>query len=547
MGEEDKDEIVELSKTHDSALAKRRQRREEILERSRRTLEESQSVCGWETESTLSGSTIPLTAFWNMATGAKSAADDTASMLSMQSGRSAQSQARSAQGSVQSVPMTPPLMPLPNMQGVGGEGINLASIQNWIANVVTETLIQKQNEMQMMGGSLPPSRAGSVLSFGGCSPAGRSQDDDKVSMLSGASYSSALSRGGAESVLSAGGTSSISGLGSSRRKVTKTSVPLYSLFQDQVNLRKLDSMDKEMKSEMRDKMSTYELQKIASDNKRSTLFKKKKVKEENDEDGEDEKPATSKPAAKYTPAPARDRLDTPSTRTGRFSSSATERDKVSSIDKWLNDIKAPSRYPRANGTENTEPRTSRSSLSREQVAESSDYTFSRRREYSESSFDSDGEDFDSTSRFSSGDVEDSFPSNRFRGNALDANDHMESSSEPSYHSRRAPPATELFSNGLKESHSYRMRRSSTSEEEEEEEYTAKRTFARYSRNEDDGAEVRRRVREEEEEEDEVSSFISRCRLRSRTPVDEDIDEDDVIAAWRRQQESKRHTYRGSDS
>ncbi|KAG5851599.1 hypothetical protein ANANG_G00053360 [Anguilla anguilla] len=91
--------------------------------------------------------------------------DDSASVLS---GRSSASRARSARSSATAPPQAPPtpMVPLPNLQGQGNEAVDLLSIQNWIANVVTETLMQKQGEMLMGGGSLPPSRAGSVLSLG---------------------------------------------------------------------------------------------------------------------------------------------------------------------------------------------------------------------------------------------------------------------------------------------------------------------------------------------------------------------------------------------
>ncbi|KAJ8405965.1 hypothetical protein AAFF_G00308530 [Aldrovandia affinis] len=525
LGNDDKDAIAELSREQDSALAKRRQRREELLERSRRTLEESQSACGWETESALSGSTIPLSAFWQLASGRSPVPDDSASLLSSHSSRSSRSQTRSACGSTPALPT--PMIPL---QGQGAEVVDLQSIQNWIANVVTETLLQRQGEMLTGGGGLPSSRASSVLSLG--TQSGRGLDDDKASMLSGASYSSGLSRRGGESLLSAGGASAYSGYGSGRAKITKTSVPLYSLFQDQVNLRKLDSMDKEMKSEMRDKMATYELQKIAADNKRSTLFKKKKKKEESDEEAEDNSVETTKAASKYSPTPARfpsrdstrDRLDTPTLGCTRsLGSSAVERDKATSIDRWLNDIRAPSRYPRPDSGERTEPRDP---LLTQTTAEPQ-YGFSSRRRDSDSSFHSEEEE--------------AFSSCSFRGDSAD------NISEAPYHSRMSPPTTDPLSNGLKEPQNYRMQRSYTSEEEEEEEkvreHAPRRTFSRYQ---DDHAELRRGGHEEEEQEEEVSSFVSRCRLQSRQ-AEENLDDDDVIGAWRRQQESKRRTNRGSDS
>ncbi|TMS11591.1 Inactive dual specificity phosphatase 27 [Larimichthys crocea] len=271
-------------------------------------------MCGWENESCVSGGTIPLSAFWAGAgvTGPPSVAND--DNMSMLSGRSSVissvSQARSTRSAKSTVPVNPmtpvpPILPVPTVQGPGGEPmVNLASIQNWIANVVTETIKQKQTEMSLP----PPSRAGSDLSFGGATSmiSGRGMDDDKASLLSGASYSSGLSqgRGRAASVLSGGGQSSVTGvtgitgrgsalgsslgttLGSKKNKITTTSVPLFSLFQDQVDMGKLDAIDKEIKSEMRDKMATYEKKKILEDNKRSTLYKKKKPKEDEEEEEE---------------------------------------------------------------------------------------------------------------------------------------------------------------------------------------------------------------------------------------------------------------------
>lgn len=570
LGNEDKDAIVELSRAQDAAVARRRQRREEVLERSRRTLEESQSSSsGWDTESTVSGSTIPLSAFWQLASAQSPAPDDSASMLS---GHTSISRARSTRSSAsaQAPPQAPPtpMVPLPNLQGQGNEAVDLLSIQNWIANVVTETLNQKQGEMLMGGGSLPPSRAGSVLSLG--TRSGRPTDDDKASMLSGASYTSGLSRGAGESVLSAGGTSNYSGYGSRKAKITKTSVPLYSLFQDQVDLRKLDSMDKEMKSEMRGKMASYELQKIATDNKRSTLFKKKKTKEDSDEEAGDDAEGMQKAASKYSPDPdriptrdlshdparilsrnpisdpahylahnsshnpardsscdpTRDRLDRSLVgSTGKFGVSTAEKDKVRSIDKWLSDIRAPSQYTSPGravpGGEVTEP----------------EYEFCSRGRVSDGSFQSE-EDYASSTV-----AEEDFSSCSFSGY------EDEPSSELPYRSKGFPPSTDTLSNTLEESQSYRAQRRCASEEKEGGEEargsTAKRTF---SHDQDPQAQPRRGGRGEEEEDEEVSAFISRCRQRSKMLVEEEeLDEDDVVGAWRRQQAAKRRVQKESDS
>uniref|UniRef100_A0A8C9K117 Serine/threonine/tyrosine interacting like 2 n=1 Tax=Panthera tigris altaica TaxID=74533 RepID=A0A8C9K117_PANTA len=84
VGGENREEVVELSKGEDAASAKKRQRRLELLERSRQTLEESQSLGSWEADSSAAGRSIPLSAFWSAAPSV-SAGEDAASVLSTQS------------------------------------------------------------------------------------------------------------------------------------------------------------------------------------------------------------------------------------------------------------------------------------------------------------------------------------------------------------------------------------------------------------------------------------------------------------------------------
>nr|XP_023670542.1 inactive dual specificity phosphatase 27 isoform X1 [Paramormyrops kingsleyae] len=531
LGLENKDEIVELARGEDSASVKRKQRREEILERSRQTLEESQSMCSWDAESSLSAGTIPLSAFWP-AMSRSVAGDDTASMLSMQSGRSSTvSQSRSLQSMPQMPPMVP-TVPLPNMQGPGNEMLNLASIQNWISNVVAETLIQKQNEMMMLGGSLPPSRPGSVLSLGVKS--GQPQDDDKVSMLSGASSTSSLSRTGANSVLSLGGTSGTSVTGSRKGRITTTSVPLYSLFQDEVDLQKLDSIDKGIKSEMKDKMAAYELKKITEDNKRSTLFKKKKTKE--DEDGEDNevRGTSHRQPDPVHKKPERAILDAP----GRLSSVALDGDKTSSIDKWLNGISAPSRSPMSHSTDSLTHRATTESLS------------SRRRDFRESSSNGGGEEYGHGLRFSSRSMKDPFSTSRLQASETDLCSGP--SLESSYNKRKSALEKGHSANGMLESHSCGTRRSYGSDEDQEEEedvqeFSAKKKFSHCAVYDAENTEVKKGSQEEDEEEDEISSFLSRSRLRSRAVVEEELQDEDVITSWRKQLESKSYSYRGSES
>lgn len=516
LGEENTDEILELSRGEDLATIRRRQRREELLERSKKTLEESQSVCGWETESCVSGGTIPLSAFWAGAgvTGPPSVAND--DNMSMLSGRSSiissVSQARSTRSSqfgipANPVPPVPPILPVPTVQGPGGEPmVNLASIQNWIANVVSETIKQKQSEMSLP----PPSRAGSELSFGAPSNviSRRSVDDDKASLLSGASYSSSLSqdRGRAASVLSSGGSSSISGLsgrgsalgsnlgstlGSKKNKITTTSVPLFSLFQDQVNLDKLDAMDKEIKSEMRDKMSTYEKKKILEDNKRSTLFKKKKPKE--DEDEEEERKKKEEEFLEETKKKEKPK------RTYGLSgclnlNPALEKDKNTNIDDWLKSVRPPPRKP-ASGTEAGPSEDPYDDLD----ASASEFDFSSRRASYAADEDDDEETYGITSRYR-------------------ARLHEDLSSED----------TEYSCNGFTQSHSY---------SQPGRPYGAVH-HSRYESNETEGRRTRRQEATEEEE-DDISTFIAQTRQRIRARAAAEAEDDEVLAAWRVQQEAKR--------
>lgn len=513
-GEENTDEILELSRGEDSATAKRRQRREELLERSKKTLEESQSMCGWETESCVSGGTIPLSAFWAGAgvTGPPSVAND--DNMSMLSGRSSVissvSQPRSTRSTLSAAPGTPivpPIVPVPTVQGPGGEPmVNLASIQNWIANVVSETIKQKQSEMSLP----PPSRAGSEMSFGvaGSLVSGRGVDDDKASLLSGSSYSSALSqgRGRAAYVLSGGGASSISGLtgrgsalgstlGStlgSKKKITTTSVPLFSLFQDQVDMGKLDAMDKEIKSEMRGKMATYEKKKILEDNKRSTLYKKKKPKEDEEEEEErkkkeeeflEEAKKKEKPVRSYGLSGCLNL------------NPALEKDKNTSIDDWLQSVRPPPRTP-ASGSGAGPSEDPYDDLD----ASASEFDFSSRRASYPVDEDDDDETYGVTSRYRS----------RL---------HEDLSNQDSDYS----------CNGFSQS-SYRQTRRPYGSQEETEESTDLSTKRRFTHH--------RREEADQEEEDDIATFIAQTRQRIRARAAAEAEDDEVLEAWRAQQEAK---------
>uniref|UniRef100_A0A3P8SF89 Dual specificity phosphatase 27 n=1 Tax=Amphiprion percula TaxID=161767 RepID=A0A3P8SF89_AMPPE len=524
LGEENMDEILEMSRGEDSATVKRRQRREEILERAKKTLEESQSVCGWEAESCISGGTIPLSAFWAGAgvTGPPSVAND--DNMSMLSGRSSVissvSQPRSTRssqsvGPMNPVPPVPPILPVSTVQGPGGEPmVNLSSIQNWIADVVSETIRQKQSEMSLP----PPSRARSELSFGGASSviSGRGGDEDKASLLSGASYSSAVSqgRGRTPSVLSAGGSSSISGLsgqgsaldstlGSKKNKITTTSVPLFSLFQDQVNLGKLDAMDKEIKSEMRGKMATYEKKKILEDNKRSTLYKKKKPKEDEDEEEErKQKEEEFLEEAKKKEKPKR---------TYGLSGCLNlnpelEKDKNTSIDDWLQSVRPPARKP-ASGAEVGPPEDPYDDLD----ASASEFDFSSRRA-SYAAEDDEETTYGVTSRYRS-----------------------------RLHEDLASEDADYSNNGFAPSHSYsRVGRSYDDGTESYSNFSTSRRFThQYGSSDTEGSSrSRREEADREDEEDDIATFIAQTRQRIRARAAAEAKDDEVLAAWRAQQEAK---------
>ncbi|TRY92752.1 hypothetical protein DNTS_024832 [Danionella cerebrum] len=532
-GEENKEEILEMSRGEDSATVKRRQRREEILERSRKNLEESQSVCGWETESTRS-SNITLSEFCAGAFPKSSLSeDDSASLLSGRSSVSARSQA--------SAPQEPPV---PVIGPNGEQMVNIASIQNWISNVVNETLMQKQAEMMsMMGTSLSgSSRAGSLFSFGA---GGQRVEDDKVSVLSGLTASSVLSQnrpdsvvnsgtkapnliggraesvlsmagkssnlpdwraasvysgggrprstisnGRAESVLSYGGASSFSSeLTSCKSKISTTSVPLYSLFQDQVNLHKLDTMEKEIKSDMREKMASYEVKKIAEDNKRSTLYKKKKPKQDDEDEVQEQiafEDLEARPEEKRKPK--RD-----FGRSGILNLPASATSAPSSIDEWLQNVRPPSHKPPPYDRDTI--RMSR--LSPEEMEENTEFEFPSRR--SSVSVDVDEED----ERYN-------FTSSRFP-----SREHEELL-DPELHYQR--------STSLAPSTVVRPQRSNASYGDEEKCCSHRENLSM--------------GRQEEQEDEEISAFIAQIKQRARARVAEEMEDDEVLIAWRSQEESR---------
>ncbi|NXA35196.1 DUS27 phosphatase, partial [Eudromia elegans] len=534
LGSESKDEFVELAKSEDSASAKKKQRRVELLERSKKILEESQSMCSWETDSTMSGS-IPLSAFWPSAPSA-SGTEDASSALSMRTNHSSVSQTRSGAGAVR--PQTPSI-PLPSLPVGPGDTISMASIQNWIANVVSETIAQKQNEIMML--SRPSSAMASSVMSGDLS---RRVDDDKVSLLSAQSGSSLatsqcrqqeMQRDESQSVLSCNTSMSARTEGTrSNLKVTQTSKPLYSLFADAVDLKKLRRKEKEVQMEMREKMSDYQIEKVVRDNKRSTLFKKRVAKGEESENEDDaESPSGSH---KHTFQADLDRTDRAFALSSQYANTSALKSEVEAdVTKWLSGLKEGE--PSYNDqSEKAREKYNRSSKVREMDSETSSYRFcrSQREELnSSSSYESKGESLRTMSRFSSASEREDKKMYKFTRSRVSETSSGERSPDP-YDFRRTPEPS--FGCESPEPPAQRRVRSHHVEECEEEarsdmsEFGAKRKFTQsFSKSEEDG---KKEAKVEQSEERFASREVSQYRRRIRKEEEEEMDDDAIIAAWR---------------
>ncbi|XP_044527807.1 serine/threonine/tyrosine-interacting-like protein 2 [Gracilinanus agilis] len=540
VGNENKDEVVELSKGEDSVLAKKKQRRLELLERTRQTLEESQSMDSWDAESTATSKSIPLSAFWPSVASAR-ADGDSASMLSMQSNRSQLSQTPSSI----SGPM--PTIPLPNLPVGPGDTISVASIQNWIANVVTETLAQKQNEMLLL--SRPPSTA-SVKPI----PLSNGLGDDQMSCLSGQSAqslgTSLLTRphdrpsADTQSMLSCSTVSSRT----EGARGKGTSKPFYSLFADDINLKELRQKEKEMQSGIREKMSEYKMEKLASDHKRSHLFKKKKAKEEEEDAGEEDTDSAigsfrnSSQSESHKPETTISSSSSlvVSDRHGSTNVANLEVDR--SINRWLSGLKTEGEVPpQRSWSRSSGEKYTRSSTLREVKSEASSYRISKSHSEerdSSSHHESDGSSVRSTSRFSSSSTREDKEMYKFsRSKFRETSRSREESPEPYFFQRSPEPSQgeespEPLRRSWARTHDWDdVEESSKSDFSE---FGAKRKFTQsFMRSDEEGE--RERMENTEE-----GRFASGRRFQYRRSTDkedeEEMDDEAVIAAWRRRQE-----------
>ncbi|XP_034269973.1 serine/threonine/tyrosine-interacting-like protein 2 [Pantherophis guttatus] len=534
VGSENKDDIVELTKGEDSTCARRKQRRMELLEHSKKLLEESQSLCSWEAETSMSGS-IPLSAFWP-STASVNGIEDSASAISMQTNRSTFSQARSSHGAKSASVPGPSIGP--------DETISIASIQNWIANVVNETIAQKQNEILML------SRSPSVLSSSVKSgDPNRHGENDRSSLLKaqiGLPLSSSTSLlhqdpqyADTQSILSCN-TSVSMGDSVSTRKVTQTSKPLFSLFADEVDLKKLSRKEREMQTEMREKMSDYQMEKLISDNKRSTLFKKKKIK--GDDEDEKRENLYDRSIENVNGGPRHSLTDDNNSSdialSGQFANvGGVIRSEVeNNVNKWLIGLKTEEKPSYQDCTEASSEKYRNSSTFRKVNTEASSYRSSRsqREEMNSSATHQYKNKLQRTSsQFSSASAQEE-KAYTFTESKVSEINSTEESPEPC--SSRTPKSSYSSESSKPSTRSYHL------EEHEEEsrldmtESGAKRKFTQSFAKSEEGTEKEENM--EESKEYISSKYLIRNRQSTRKE-EEEMDDDAIIAAWRsRQAETK---------
>ncbi|XP_028937205.1 serine/threonine/tyrosine-interacting-like protein 2 [Ornithorhynchus anatinus] len=512
-GDENEDEVVELGKGESEASAKKKQRRLELLERTRQTLEESQALGRGGVEGSDAGGSLPfpLSAFW---AAAAHRAEDAGSELSGLSGPSGPS-ARS---------LTAP-----------SEAASLASLQSWIAGVVSETLAQKQHELLLL--AQPPASPGARPAGPGHRPDGGGGAGPEADARSALSSSSTAGGGAGES---------------------GTSKPVYGLFADTVDLRELRRKEEEQQRGLRDKMAECHAQKVASDHKRSSLFRRKKAAAAGEDDegggaggrGDEEADSAigsfrvssrggSRPAGSAAPSSSA-ASSSASGRGGRPASSRADARRA--VDRWLRGL---------DGGEEAGPgypgeRVSRSSTVREAETLSFRASGARCEERGSSSqWDSRGR---STSRFSATTSREDAEMFRFSRSSYSQRTGS-GGGGPSFRRTPQPGTPESQRRTWEDKGAHGEEEDEHGEEEEASssdfsEFGAKRKFTQsFMRCEEEDEE------EEEEEERAERSEEVRMSWRRRSQhrrgggeeeeEEERVDDEAVIAAWRRRQEETR--------
>ncbi|KAM5237491.1 serine/threonine/tyrosine-interacting-like protein 2 [Ctenodactylus gundi] len=497
-GGEDRAEVAEMARAGDAASAQRRQRRLELLARSRRALEDSR-VAGDD-----DGSLSALGSAAGSAAAPASADGDAASVLSWLSlcAPAAGSAASRASGPLPGLPLGP------------GDAISVASIQNWIASVVTETLAQKQHELLLLSRS--PSLAGDP-------------GDDRASTLSG--RSSASLGGQAGSSLDAQ---------SAPRSRASGKAPC-SLFADDVDLGELRRLETEKQVQLSEKMSQYERAKLAAGRTRSSLFKKKTRGPaagggagSGDEDADSAIGSFRPSSGGESQRPRPGAVPTPPLS-----------DSDASISRWLSGLGTEERSPpESEWSGSSRGKHTRSSLLRETESKSSSYKFSesQSQEKDAASYSqANGGCVRSTSRFSSTRTQEGRQTQRFSRSVFsETSSSREGSPEPCFFRGTPEPSEGEESPEPRRAHwagPSDWEGVEESSKSDFSEFGAKRKFTQsFMKSEEEGEKERMENREE-------GRFARgrRCQYRRSTDreEEEEMDDEAIIAAWRRRQEESR--------
>lgn len=287
--------------------------------------------------------------------------------------------------------------------------------------------------------------------------------------------------------------------------------------------------------EMREKMSDYQVEKVIRDNKRSTLFKKKVTKAEENET-EDDRESTTNSYRRPLQADF-DRTDAVFDQSSQPATSGAPKTEVDTdITKWLNGLKAE-REPLSyyDQTEKAREKYSRSSKVRQMDSETSSYRFcrSQRKEVDScSSYESTGDSLRTMSRFSSASAKEDKKMYKFTRSRVSETSSRGNSPEQVY--SQSPEAP--FDSESPEPSTYSRVRAHRVEACEEEarsdvsECGAKRKFTQsFSKSEEDG---KKEAKVEQSEERFASRQVSQYRRSTRKEEEEEMDDDAIIAAWR---------------
>lgn len=290
-----------------------------------------------------------------------------------------------------------------------------------------------------------------------------------------------------------------------------------------------------MQMEMREKMSDYQIEKVVRDNKRSTLFKKKVVKGEENEIEDDTE--STRNSHRHPLQADLDRNDTTFALSSQSANTGAQKSELETdITKWLSGLKAEKESSYHDRSEKSREKYSRSSKVREMDSETSSYRFSRsQREELDScsSYESKGDSLRTMSRFSSASAKEDKKMYTFTRSRVSETSSGEKS--PELRSFSQTPEPSFDSESPEPSTQSRVRSHHVEACEEEarsdmSEFGAKRKFTQsFSKSEEDG---KKEAKVELSEERFASRQFSQYRRNMRKEEEEEMDDDAIIAAWR---------------